>query len=88
LEDKIKNKSTYPLRAHEERPLHNFDMRTVLIILDLAASSNGSDWRALLKQYLASSKRPSATKTRPSVLNAGAYPGCSSSDFVHIAFAR
>jgi len=63
-------------------------MRTALTMLDLAASSNGSDWRALLKQYLASSKRPSATNTRPRLLNAGAYPGCSSSDFVHIAFAR
>ena len=63
-------------------------MAVVLIILDLAISSNGSAWRAFSKQYFASSQLLSATNTRPRLLNAGAYPGCSSSDFENIAFAR
>ncbi|KAF9671656.1 hypothetical protein SADUNF_Sadunf12G0070300 [Salix dunnii] len=62
--------------SNEERLLIltalDLDTDSAFIMLDLAASSNESASRALLKQYLASSHRPSATNTRPRLLKAGA----------------
>jgi hypothetical protein len=70
--EEMNYKQHHSLRMHEERPLHMFDIVETLIKLDFAASSNGSESSAFSKQYLASSNRPSATKTRPRLLNAGA----------------